>query len=115
MKARTAERIALEALALADALRARLPADAEITVDDLFGLAWPLARKLVRLERRAARDAAARRERQALQAEIAAVLAVEPESLAPSYALTQFIPFDPASWRLALLPEIRIAARREAA
>lgn len=115
MKARTAERTALEAMTLADALRARLPADAEITVDDLFGLAWPLARRLVRLERRAARDAAARCEQQALQAEIAAVLAVEPESPAPSYALAQSVVFDPGAWRVALLPEFHRAAQREAA
>ena len=114
MKARTAERTALEALALADALRARLPADAEITVDDLFSLAWPLARKLVRLEHRAAKDAAARCEQQALAAEIAAVLAVEPESPAPSYALTQSVPFDPAGWRVALLPEYRAADHQAA-
>ena len=114
MKARTAERTALEALALADALRARLPADAEITVDDLFALAWPLARRLVRLERRAARDAAARRERQALQAEIAAVLAVDPETPAPGYVVAQSVPFDPASWRVALLPEFRAADHQAA-
>ena len=114
MKARTAERVAREALGLADALRARLPADAEITDDDIFGLAWPLARKLVRLERRAAKDAAARRDREALQAEIAAVLAVEPETAAPRYLITQSVPFDPAGWRVALLPEYRPADHQAA-
>lgn len=114
MKVRTAERVALEALALADALRARLPADAEIPVGDIFALAWPLARRLVRLERRAARDAAARREREALQAQISAVLAVESETPAPGYVLGQSVPFDPAGWRVALLPEYRAADHQAA-
>ncbi len=114
MKARTAERIAREAMALADALRARLPADADIPVEDIFALAWPLARRLVRLERRIARDAEAAEKARVLREQIAAVLAAEPDTCAPLFAVANCVPFTPGAWRIALVPDSDRAARSEA-
>ena len=115
MKARTAERVAAEAMGLADALRSRLPADAEIPVEDIFALPWPLARRLVRLEKRIARDAEAAERARVLRQQIAAVLAAEPDTCAPSFDVANSIPFDPAAWRTALVPGVPVDAAREVA
>lgn len=115
MKARTAERVAAEAMALADALRARLPADATVPVEDIFALAWPLARRLVRLEKRIARDAEAAEKARVLREQIAAVLTAESDTPVPAFVLVHSIPFTPEHWRILLAPATDTAARSEVA
>ena len=115
MKARTAERVAAEAMALADALRARLPADATVPVEDIFALAWPLARRLVRLEKRIARDAEAAEKARVLREQIATALTAESDTPVPAFVVANSIPFDPACWRVALAPGVPVDAAREVA
>ena len=108
MKTGRAVETAYRALLLADDLRERLarrgypPAAAA----DLFIACWPIAERLVRLERRARKRA-----RKGWSKKTSAVA----EGVAPLDALAASIPLNPEHWRISLAPGTDIPATREVA
>jgi hypothetical protein len=102
---------AYRALLLADDLRERLAALGypPAPPGDLFAAAWPIAERIVWLERRAEKQA--RRERKRAGKKTHAV----PESVAPVDALAASVTFNAERWRISLAPATDVAARSEVA
>jgi hypothetical protein len=117
MKPRRAAEVAFETLLLADDLRARLCERGYPAVEaaDVFACCWPLAVRLVRLRRRARRDARADRERCRLLAKAGALLEARPDGPVPAFVLARTVEFAPDAWHAALLPGPDVAARNEVA
>ncbi len=117
MKPRRAAEVALQTLLLADDLRGRLDERGcpEVDTADVFTCCWPLAVRLVRLRRRARRDARADRERRCLLAQAGALLESRPDGPVPAVLLNRTVEFSPDAWHAALLPGPDVAARNEVA
>jgi hypothetical protein len=96
-----AERVAVF---LADELSATLPDCFTVPGDALVEAMWPMAVRLVLLQRKARKHKKAARR---LRREVAGLLELIGE--APE-TLTGFVPFDPARWSVQLVPSDRMAA-----
>jgi hypothetical protein len=117
VKPRRAAEVALQTLLLADDLRDRLDERGypEVNTADVFACCWPLAVRLVRLRRRARRDARADRERCRLLDQAGALLEARPDGPVPAFLLSRTVEFAPNAWHAALLPGPDVAARNEVA
>ena len=95
-----------EALVLTDVLLSRLPECCRDSVprDVAFGIVWPLAVRLTRLERQARKDGKAAAAYRRARAEAAQMLAARPDSPARTSALPGLVPFDPECWHVELVP-----------
>ena len=118
MKARDLELAERVAVALADDLQARIPAAFSAATDELLAVTWPLALRLVCLERKAKKNKKHAKAYRRVRREVRELLAVRATCPAPQAAPAPWlVPYDPGDWRVALVPRERHreASRLEAA
>lgn len=108
MKRKHVERASRLAVGLAFDLAARLPECCAVPPTGLVPVVWPLAVRLERTERKAARNGkharAYRKACRRARREVDALLASQDGSAAAVSALLRTVPMDPAMWRVGLVP-----------
>lgn len=111
MKTRDLELAERLACVLADDLQARLPDAFSVPVEQIHAVTWPLAVRLVQLQRKAKRNKkhakAYRRVRREVRAYFAAAEVQAPEVAEPR----RLVPFRPGEWTVALVPGSTVTER----